>query len=64
MSRKTIEEQVRGTERRVDHTKQSDLDLFKQFFEQVTGEPMTEPQATAFCAVADMLRTADREAGA
>ncbi len=48
---------------RFDHREHSDLELFKAFFEQTTGENLNPEQTRAFCSIVDDLRRRDREAG-
>jgi exonuclease SbcD len=45
-----------------DHTKITDLDLFKSFFSQTTGNDLSEKQAQAFASVADAIGRTEREA--
>jgi exonuclease SbcD len=44
-----------------DHTKTTDVDLFRSFFTQTTGEELSEDQARAFAAVAEAIDRAQRE---
>jgi len=53
-----------GTHRGVealDHRKLNDADLFSAFFSQVTGDELTEDEATAYAAVVDDMRHRERE---
>jgi DNA repair protein SbcD/Mre11 len=45
-----------------DHRQLSDIDLFRAFFHQVTGEEMTSEQTEAYAQVVDQLRQREREA--
>jgi DNA repair protein SbcD/Mre11 len=45
-----------------DHRKLNDADLFADFFAEVTGEPPTPEEASAYESVVDELRGRDREA--
>lgn len=47
---------------RPDHTKMTDAQLFGDFFRQVTGEPLSEAQSSAFATVIDAMRQHEREA--
>jgi DNA repair protein SbcD/Mre11 len=47
-----------------DHRKLNDSDLFADFFAEVTGEPPTGEEASAYESVVDELRRRDREAAA
>ena len=45
---------------RVDHRKREMLSLFGDFYQFVTGEPLTQEQSAAFTAVANRLRESER----
>lgn len=51
-----------GNGPRPDHTKMTDAELFGDFFRQVTGEPLTDEQSSAFATVIDAMRQREREA--
>lgn len=53
-----------GESVRIDHVKMTDAELFSDFFRQVTGEPIGQPQAAAFANVIDAMRQREREAAA
>lgn len=55
------EEQVRGPGR--DHRGLSDLELFRAFFSQVTGEDLNPEQAKAYAHIAENVHRDEREAG-
>ena len=46
---------------RVDHRKLNDLDLFDSFCREMTGEPLTEDQRSAYESIVDALRRRERE---
>jgi exonuclease SbcD len=48
---------------RYDHRHHSESELFEAFYEQATGEPLSEEQARAFASTVDRIRRAEREAG-
>lgn len=45
-----------------DHRRLSDLELFRAFFSQVTGDELTPEQAEAYAEIVENLRRAEREA--
>jgi exonuclease SbcD len=49
---------------RVDHRKMDDVELFAQFFAQVTGGDLTEEQTSAFSSIVGLMRRQEREGGA
>lgn len=51
----------RTGEVRVDHRALSDLQLFSQFFAQVTGHELTEDQADAYAGIMDDVRRSQRQ---
>lgn len=53
-----------GESVRIDHVKMTDAELFSDFYRQVTGEPIGQPQAAAFANVIDAMRQREREAAA
>ncbi len=46
-----------------DHRHLSDIELFKAFFHQVTGQEMTPEQTEAYAGIVEQLRQREREAG-
>jgi DNA repair protein SbcD/Mre11 len=50
-----------GSEDRPNVRTSSDIDLFKRFFQNVTGGELTAPQQAAFVATVDALAAAERE---
>ncbi len=48
---------------RIDHRRHSEDELFRAFFEEVTGETIPEDEAEVFADVVDGLRRSQREAG-
>ena len=52
---------AQGDDRRIDHRKVGDADLFAAFMDQVTGTKLTPEQAEAFAQVAGTLRAEERE---
>lgn len=52
---------AQGGEARVDHRALSDMQLFSQFFAQVTGGELSEAQANAYAHIMDELRRKERQ---
>jgi len=46
-----------------DHRHLSDIDLFRAFFHQVTGQELTAEQTEAYASIVEQLRQQEREAG-
>jgi exonuclease SbcD len=53
-----------GKEQRIDHRKTSEVELFADFYNEVTGERLSAEQRKVFASVVDHLRQQDREADA
>lgn len=51
----------RNGDARVDHRALSDMQLFSQFFAQVTGNELTEDQANAYAGIMDDVRRSQRQ---
>jgi exonuclease SbcD len=47
----------------IDHRKMTELELFTGFYNEVTGEPLSEEQRRAFIGVTRLLMKETREAG-
>ena len=61
IGRPELEALARGDDRRIDHRKAGDAELFAAFMKQVTGHEITAEQSEAFARVAGELRAAERE---
>ena len=61
IGRPELEALARGDDRRIDHRKAGDAELFAAFMKQVTGREVTAEQSEAFARVAGELRAAERE---